>query len=239
VVAGLLLLLGGGLAAWQLWPDAATTSAQPQASSTATTAPSTSPSTSPPATSATPSQTPTAKPSKTVDPNTVKARRALEACQAKVSAGDKVINEAEAGVGHWAAHVESQRLADEGEIGLDEMKARFKATRLKGPADQKRYRDAVNSYDKEDGSCSEVAKAPKAIAASLEKCASRSSDQEPVMSAGAKGMKDWASHLAAMQRNKMGHVSDPQGVWIRAYRAAPKNINAFKKAIDNYDPPSC
>ena len=227
------------MAAWQLWPDGATTSAQPQASTATTTPPTTTPPTSPPASSATPSQTPTAKPSKTVDPNTVKAEQALEACQAKVSAGDKVIKEAKTGVGHWAAHVKSQRLADEGKIGLDEMKARFKATRLKGPADQKRYRDAVDAYDKEDGSCSEVAKAPKAVAASLEKCASRSSDQESVMSAGAKGMKDWASHLAAMQRNKMGHVSDPQGVWIRAYRAAPKNINAFEKAIDNYDPPSC
>lgn len=235
VLAGLVLLVGGGLAAWQLWPDASTTSAQPQSSATASTAQSTTP----PAASATPSQTPTAKPSKTVDPNAVKAERALKACQAKVSAGDKVIEEVKTGVGHWASHVESQRLADAGQIDLDEMKARFKETRLKGPADQKRFRDAVNAYEKEDGSCSDVDKAPKAIATSLEKCASRSSDQEPVISAGAKGMKDWASHLAAMQRNKQGHVSDPQGVWIRAYRAAPKNINGFEKAIDNYDPPSC
>ena len=49
-------------------------------------------------------------------------------------------------------------------------------------------------------------------------------------------MKDWASHLAAMQRNKVGHVNDPQGVWIRAYRAAPTNINGFEKAMDNFDP---
>jgi hypothetical protein len=235
VVAGLVLLGGGGVAAWQLWPDGSTTSAQPQASVTASTASSTSPS----ATSATPSQTPTAKPSKTVDPDTVKAEEALKTCQVKVSAGDKVIKEAKTGVGHWASHVESQRLADEGEISIDEMKARFKETRLLGPGDQKRYRDAVNAYQDEDGSCSEIDKAPKAIAASLEKCASRSADQEPVISAGAKGMKDWASHLAAMQRNKQGHVSDPQGVWVRAYRAAPKNINGFEKALDDYDPPSC
>jgi hypothetical protein len=235
LVAGLVLLLGAGVAAWQLWPDGSTTSAQPQSSATASPVQSTSPS----VTTATPSPTPTATASKTVDPNTVEAKQALEACQQKVSAGDKVIKEAETGVGHWASHVESQRLADEGTIGIDEMKARFKATRLKGPEDQKRYRDAVNAYEKEDGSCSDVEDAPKAIAASLEKCASKSSDQEPVMSAGAKGMKDWASHLAAMQRNKAGHVNDPQGVWIRAYRAAPTNINRFEKAMDNYDPPSC
>jgi hypothetical protein len=235
VVAGLVLLGGGGVAAWQLWPDGSTTSAQPQTLTTASTADSVSPS----AASATPSQTPTAKPSKTVDPNAVKAEQALEACKAKVSAGDKVIEEAKTGVEHWASHVESQRLADEGEIGIDEMKARFKETRLLGPGDQKRYRDAVNAYQDEDGSCSEIDKAPKAIVVSLEKCASRSADQEPVMSAGAKGMKDWASHLAAMQRNKEGHASDPQGEWIRAYRAAPKNINGWEKALDDYDPPSC
>ena len=237
MLAGLVLLLGAGAAAWQLWPDGSPTAAQPQSSATVSTAPSTSPS----VTSAEPSETatPTATPSKTVDPSTVKAQQALEACQQKVSAAEKVIKEAETGVGHWASHVESQRLADEGKIGIAEMKDRFKATRLKGPADQKRYSEAVNAYQKEDGSCSEVEDAPKAIAASLEKCADKISDQKPVMSAGAKGMKDWASHLAAMQRNKMGHVSDPQGVWIRAYRAAPKNINGFEKAIDNYHPPSC
>jgi hypothetical protein len=235
LVAGLVLLLGAGVAAWQLWPDGSTTSAQPQSSATVSTAQSTSPS----LTSATPSPTPTSEASKTVDPSTAKAQQALEACKHKVSAGDKVIEEAETGVGHWASHVEAQRLADEGEIGLDEMKARFKETRLKGPDDQKRFGDAVDAYEEQDGSCSAVEDAPKAIAASLEKCASRSSDQEPVMSAGAKGMKDWASHLAAMQRNKMGHVADPQGVWLRAYRAAPTNINGFEKAIDNYDPPTC
>jgi exonuclease VII large subunit len=234
-VAGLVLLLGAGVAAWQLWPDGSTTSAQPQSSATVSTAQSTSPS----LTSATPSPTPTSEASKTVDPSTAKAQQALEACKHKVSAGDKVIEEAETGVGHWASHVKAQRLADEGEIGLDEMKARFKETRLKGPDDQKRFGDAVDAYEEQDGSCSAVEDAPKAIAASLEKCASRSSDQEPVMSAGAKGMKDWASHLAAMQRNKMGHVADPQGVWLRAYRAAPTNINGFEKAIDNYDPPTC
>lgn len=235
LVAGLVLLLGAGVAAWQLWPDGTTTSAQPQSSATDSPTQSASPS----LTSATPSPTPTPEASKTVDPTTAKAQQALEACKQKVSAGDKVIKEAETGVGHWASHVESQRLADDGEISVDEMKARFKATRLKGPADQKRYHDAVNAYEKEDGSCSEVEDAPKAIAASLEKCASKSSDQEPVISAGAKAMKDWASHLAAMQRNKLGHVSDPQGVWLRAYRAAPTNINGFEKAMDKYDPPSC
>ena len=235
LVAGLVLLLGAGVAAWQLWPDGSTTSAQPQSSATVSPAESTSASLA----SATPSPTPTTEASKTVDANTAKAQQALEACKQKVAAGDKVIEEAETGVGHWASHVNAQRLADEGEIGIDELKARFKETRLKGPEDQKRYRDAVDAYEKQDGSCSEVEDAPKAIAASLEKCASRSSDQEPVMSAGAKGMKDWASHLAAMQRNKMGHVTNPQREWIRAYRAAPTNINGFEKAIDNYDPPSC
>ena len=232
-MAGLVLLLGASVAAWQLWPDGSTTSAQPQSSATVSPAESTSASLA----SATPSPTPTTEASKTVDASTAKAQQALEACKQKVSAGDKVIEEAKTGVGHWAAHVEAQRLADEGEIDLDEMKARFKETRLKGPGDQKRYRDAVNAYEEQD--CSAVEDGVKAIAASLEKCASRSSDQEPVMSAGAKGMKDWASHLAAMQRNKMGHAADPQGVWLRAYRAAPTNINGFEDAIDNYHPPSC
>ena len=237
IIAALVLLGGAGVAAWQLWPDQPTTAAQPPSSSAAATTQSTTPST----TTATPSETPsaTATKSPTPNPSTVKAERALKSCKAKVAAAEDVIKEAKTGVGHWASHIESQRLADEGKIDIDEMKARFKATRLKGPADQKRYRDAVNEYKDQDGSCAKVEDAPKKIAASLAKCDSRSSAQDSVMKAGDEAMQDWSSHLAAMQRNKQGHVNDPQGVWIRAYRAAPTNINAFKKATDKYDPPSC
>jgi hypothetical protein len=236
IVIGLALLVAGGVAAWQLWPDGSTTSAQPQSSVTVTT-----PETSAPPTSAEPSATPTSTETTTAsaDPDTSQAQAALESCQAKVEAGDAVIDEAKTGVGHWAKHVDSQRQADLGNYTVEEMKAQFKATRLLGPGDQKRYRDAVDEYRSKDGSCEEVSEAPTEIAEALEKCAKRSSAQKPVMEAGKDAMADWASHLADMQRSKAGHFNNPQKVWLRAYRAAPENINAFDRASDRYNPPEC
>lgn len=236
IVIGLALLVAGGVAAWQLWPDGSTTSAQPQSSVTVTT-----PETSAPPTSAEPSATPTSTETRTAsaDPDTSQAQAALESCQAKVEAGDAVIDEAKTGVGHWAKHVDSQRQADLGNYTVEEMKAQFKATRLLGPGDQKRYRDAVDEYRSQDGSCEEVSEAPTEIAEALEKCAKRSSAQKPVMEAGKDAMADWASHLADMQRSKAGHFNNPQKVWLRAYRAAPENINAFDRASDRYNPPEC
>jgi hypothetical protein len=234
IVAALILLAGGAAAAWKFWPQIST-SAGPTPSVEATQ------STAVPAT-ATPSETPTATPSSTPkpNPNAVKAQQALDDCRAKVEAGDAVIKEAKTGVAHWARHVNAQVLADRGVIGIDEMKARFKETRLKGPADQKRYHDALKDYEnQQDASCKKVDKAPSKIKATLARCATRSSDQEPVLTTGAAGMRDWASHLAAMQRDKIQHVANAQGIWVKAYRAAPTNINAFNRAVVAYDPPKC
>jgi hypothetical protein len=235
IVIGLALLAGGGVAAWQLWPDGSTTSAQPQSSVTMTPETSASPTSAEPSATPTPTQTETAS----ADPDVAQAQTALESCQAKVEAGDAVIDEAKTGVDHWAKHVDSQRQADLGNYTVEEMKAQFKATRLLGPGDQKRYRDAVDEYRNLDGSCEEVAEAPAEIAKALEKCAERSSAQKPVMEAGKDAMADWASHLADMQRSKAGHFDNPQAVWLRAYRAAPPNINAFERAIESYNPPEC
>ena len=61
----------------------------------------------------------------------------------------------------------------------------------------------------------------------------RSKAQKPVLKATAAGMKDWRAHQKFMQRNALhqaGSPSEAQATWLKQYRAAPKNINAFKKA---------
>jgi hypothetical protein len=122
------------------------------------------------------------------------------------------------------------------------MKAHFKKTRLKGPDDLKRYDDALSTYEDLEGSCAKVKGAEAAVAATLAKCEKRSKAQQPVMTATAAGMKDWKNHQKFMQRNalhKEGTPSEAQSTWLKQYRAAPKNINAFKKADKNFEAPSC
>jgi hypothetical protein len=222
------LLVGGSFAAVKFWPNA--TTAGPQAESNAT---------------ATQSQAPTtaeSSPTPSVEPANAAAQQALEACQAKVRAADEVIKQGTTGVEHWAGHIQAQKDGNAGKISPEQMKARFKATRLKGPGDLTRYDDARSAYKDLEGSCEPVDGADSAVAASLVACEERSNAQEPLMAATAAGMKDWKSHLTFMQRNALHQAGTPGqalDTWLKQYDAAPKNINAFKKATAKFDAPSC
>jgi hypothetical protein len=153
-----------------------------------------------------------------------------------------VLKEGKTGVLHWTAHVQAQTDHFDGKISVDEMRARFKKTRLKGPGDLKRYNVAVAAYDDLQGSCGKAKGADAAIAASLKKCNERSKGQQAVLEATAAGMKDWKAHQKLMQANaahQAGSPSQAQSAWLKQYRAAPKNINAFKKATAKFKAPDC
>jgi hypothetical protein len=229
-VAAAALLVGISFAAVKLLPDA--TTAGPQAESSTTTAESQAPSTA----------VSSPSPSVTTDPASAAAQKAFEACQAKVQAADEVIKEGKTGVEHWAGHIQAQRDGSAGKISTEQMKAQFKATRLKGPDDLKRYDDALSAYKDLDGPCGEVEEADDVVAAALADCNTRGKAQKPLMSATDAAMDDWKGHLAFMQRNAVHQAGTPSQAlqtWLDQYNAAPKNLNAFKKATENFDAPSC
>jgi hypothetical protein len=235
LVVAAALLVGGSFAAVKFWPDATTAGPQPETSATTIEQlPSTAES----------SPSPSASTSQSDDAAaTAAAAQALETCRAKVEAADEVLKQGKTGVEHWAIHVGAQKAYVAGKISVDEMKARFKRTRLKGPEDVKRYDDALSAYQELEGSCEAVEGADEQVAATLASCQKRSKAQPAVMRATAAGMKDWKAHLTFMQRNalhKEGSPSEAQATWLKQYKAAPKNINAFKKATSNFeDAPSC
>ena len=226
------LLVGGSVAAWKFWPS--TTTAGPQAESSTIAAESQAPSTA--ESSPSPSTTPS------TDAASAAAAEALEACQAKVKAADEVRKQGKIGVLHWVAHVQAQTDNFDGKIDVEEMRNRFKETRVKGPADLKHYNEALATYKELDGSCAKVTEADAAVAASLKKCSDRSKALRPVLEATADGMKDWKAHQKQMQANaehQAGSPKEAQAAWLKQYRAAPRNIKAFKKATKNFDAPSC
>jgi hypothetical protein len=230
LVVAAALLAGGSFAAWKLWPDA--TTAGPQAESSTTAAESQAPSTA----------VSSPSPSESTSPASAAAQEALEACKAKVRAADEVIKQGTTGVEHWAGHVQAQRDGSAGKLSPEQMKARFKATRLKGPADLKRYDDARSAYQDLEGSCEEVQESDSVVAAALADCDERSKAQKPLMTATNAAMKDWRAHLTFMQRNALHQAGTPSqalATWLKQYTAAPKNINAFKKADKNFDAPKC
>ena len=228
------LLVGGSFAAWKFWPTA--TTADPLAQSSTTAAESQAPST------AVSSPSSSTEPSSSAQPANAASKKALEACQVKVRAADGVLKAGKMGVVHWTAHVQAQTDNFDGKISVEEMRTRFKATRLKGPKDLERYNAALSTYEDLTGSCGKANEADGAVAVSLKKCNERSKAQKPVLEATAAGMKDWKAHQKLMQANtehQAGSPSDAQSAWLKQYRAAPKNIKAFKKARASFKAPNC
>jgi hypothetical protein len=237
LAAAAALLVGGSVAAWQFWPETPT-AALPHPTPAVGATESTAVPTTTPRANATPSSTPKASASATPTANGA-AVKAMDECRDRVRAADRVLEEAKPGIAHWEAHIKAQRDAERNAISAAEQQAIFKRTRLAGPSDQKRYADAANDVERTKGSCSKVDGADAAVKSAMAKCQQRSRAQKPVLAAADDVMRDWRKHLADMQRSRETHVKDAQRVWIRAYRAAPENINAYEKAIDNFDAPRC
>ncbi|HYP46726.1 MAG TPA: hypothetical protein VEQ66_16190 [Propionibacteriaceae bacterium] len=179
--------------------------------------------------------------SSTQSPSTqgAEAVRALQKCRSKVQARDRVLQAAATGVGHWSEHVDAQTDANRGDISTSQMQAIFKRTRLAGPADVKRYREALARDKQLSAACQPPSGAPARVTTAMANCAKRAQAQGPVLKAAEAAMNDWQSHLSDMRMSKMGHVSDPQGVWVKSWRAAPANIKPYRQATSNFDAPAC
>ena len=226
------LLAGGAFAVFKLGGDPTTANTPTRAPSVAATQ-----STAQPTSTESPSSEPSATSTKA--PTVATGAKALKACQRRVRVADDVLAAAKTGVRHWAIHVQAQTDANARKISIAKMGALFKKTRLAGPADQQRYRDALSKYEDLNGSCDKVKGATASVAEKLSNCRDRAKAQKPVLAAAADGMADWKSHLAAMQRNAKTHVPHAESVWLRAWRAAPPHIKAYKKAAADFDAPKC
>lgn len=230
VLVAVLALVGSVLAVQRGWFDGSPVSSGPAASPRVQTG---SPTTaSPSSTSPEPSATSAGS----------AAQQLLESCRAKVGAAGDVLEAAEVGIDHWAEHVQAQTDANSGEISTAKMDAIFKRTRLAGPDDVKDYENAVQAYEDESGECDGADKGDGGSSSVIEqvsRCVEREQAQEPVLDAAEDAMQDWKSHLAAMRRSRMGHVHDAEGVWLRAWGAAPPHIEAYQDAAKELDAPKC
>jgi hypothetical protein len=182
------------------------------------------------------SPVPAAAPKKTASTNWTKA---LSACRSSVRTRDSVISAARTGIAHWADHIGAQTDFFSKKVSHRKMKAIFAKTRLAGPADVGRYDAALAAADRSRTECPSARTAPTGVKAKLENCSERLAAQRSVLTAAARGMRDWESHLEAMQRSRAGHAHNAQHVWLKAWRAAPPNINAFDRAVGGYRAPTC
>ena len=167
------------------------------------------------------------------------AAATLKACRENVAAADKVLAVGKEGMRNWSDHIQAQTDANDGKITTAEMEAIFDRTMKAGDQDEDRYAAAIRTHQQTRGSCDNVPGAATEVANQLKRCAERSRSQQPVLSALQEGMADWTSHLGDMRRSAKGQIHNPEEKWLRTWRAAPRNIDAYERAADRFSAPDC
>jgi cytoskeletal protein RodZ len=180
------------------------------------------------ATSATPAAT-SASPSPTPSPTASDAGAvALEKCRTTITAAEAAVAAARTGAGHWSIHTQARTDFLAHRITLAQTNARFKRTKLAGPADQKTFADALAAYQKVADGCNGL----PSTDATAKTCSTKADALAATVTAGQAVMKDWASHLNNMALHADNEMSATQArnEWIAAWRSAPANLNAFSAA---------
>ena len=159
----------------------------------------------------------------------------VAACAGEVAAADAEVAAARVGIGHWAEHIRARTDLLSGAEPKAVTKAIWKRTREAGPTDLARYQQAVAELARRSGACAPAAgnaSAGAADPAGLAACRQRLRVLAPAVAAGAASMGDWKAHQEAMAAHKAGEIdaAHAQHLWVAAWTAAPKNINAFRAA---------
>jgi hypothetical protein len=154
----------------------------------------------------------------------------LQACVSEVAAADAEVAAAKTGIDHWAEHIQARTDLLTGAQPKELTKAIWKRTREAGPADLTRHQQAVAAHARQAGSCARAASAD--AGPQLDACQQRLRILDKAVTAGTAGMADWKAHQNAMAAHKAGEIdaAHAQTMWVAAWAAAPKNIDAFRAA---------
>lgn len=168
---------------------------------------------------------PTAAPPTTAPPTTA-TRTPAEACAREIATTQAVEYAARIAATHWREHVQARTDLLAGRNSEAATKAIWKRTRLAGPADIARLGAAATEQRKADGGCA------KLTGTSVVACRQRLAALDAAASAGRAAAADWASHLAMMAAHAAGDfdAEHAQHMWVAAWTAAPKNLNAWARA---------
>jgi hypothetical protein len=166
---------------------------------------------------------------------------ALRTCATTVRQADTVVAAASQGVEDWNIHVQSRTDMLQGRMSVSTMDAMWKRTRLAGPADQRRFHAALDSYHP-TSACTELRNLPKVDKSSASHCATRYAAASEAVDAAKAAMADWKSHLDNMAAFAAGKMTpaEAQTRWVEAWRNAPPHIDDYERARRALDKaPAC
>lgn len=154
------------------------------------------------------------------------ASSAADACATEIRTTEAVVTSAWAAAEHWRQHVQARTDLLSGKNSEEVTKAIWKRTRLAGPADIIALNSAVSAKDKSAGGCAKLS------GTTAEACKKRLSALDRAAKADRAAADDWANHLSMMAAHAAGDFGSEhaQDMWVAAWTAAPKNLNAALRA---------
>jgi hypothetical protein len=158
-------------------------------------------------------------------------RRAVERCATDLARAGKILAAARPGVRHWHAHVQARTDALAGRITVRRMNRIFDRTRLGGDEDQRKYLKARHRFSG-PLRCQLTPEAPDAPKRVVD-CIRRAEAMQTALTATDRTLADWRRHLRRMAAFRHGGMNAhrAQHLWVIAWRTAPINIVAYKRAV--------
>jgi hypothetical protein len=175
-----------------------------------------------------PTDVPSEQPTEGASSGSSAGPAAVRRCATAVNRAEKVVAAASDGVSHWHTHVQARTDMLKGAMSVAEMDRMWKRTRLAGPADQERFRAALDGYQPQKATCDLADGQGRSAAA----CATRFRTASTAVDAAEAAMADWKSHLDNMASYAAGGMTqvEAQTRWVAAWRNAPQNITAYDEA---------
>ena len=151
---------------------------------------------------------------------------AAGACAAEIRTTEAVVAAAQTAAGHWREHVQARTDLLSGKNSVETTKAIWKRTRLAGPGDISALNAAVSEQAKSVGGCAKLS------GGTASACKKRLSALAAAATAGRAAARDWGNHLAMMAAHAAGDfgAEHAQQMWVAAWTAAPRNLNAASRA---------
>lgn len=227
VIAGVVLVAGGG--AWAMGAvldDDATAGATTSTSSSATAA-----STSPSASTA--SASPTSSPSESATPDateaSAEAAAARTACVAQVRAAEAVATAVAGSALHWQQHTDAYLAKIGGRITFAETQKRYAASKAYGLADEKSVAATTKALVATGAACSDAAKTAPGDAA-IGQCSTRLAALTVVRTTGTKVQDEWSAHLRMMANKAHTDAGSYHQTWVKAVSGAKASLTAHANA---------
>jgi hypothetical protein len=149
-----------------------------------------------------------------------------QACAKEIQAAEAVVAAAGIAAEHWREHVQARTDLLAGKNSEEQAKAIWKRTRLLGPADKVAVSSAVAERVKVKGGCAGLPGKAATV------CKQRLAALDAAGTAVRAAAGDWAAHLQAMAAHAAGDfgAEHAQDLWVAAWTAAPRNLNAAARA---------